>query len=290
MGPDLTSRPDSDCERVSPVGDDVQIAANAAPAGPQRPGLSIIVPVYNEHRTIEELVLRVLFTAELAGWDAELIVVDDGSTDGTAEVLHRLADAREFRLLSHPDNLGKGAAIRTGLAIASKEFTIIQDADLEYDPEDISSLLQAMARDDVDVVLGSRVLGAQVGLADPRRNVYALGVVILNVAVRRLYGIRVTDEATCYKLLRTDDLRRMELSCVRFEFCPEVIAKAARMGLRLVEVPIGYSPRSTVDGKKIRLSDALTALRTLWRFRRWTPQMAVQDANASPVGTRSASG
>lgn len=289
MGSEVTTRLGSDCVHVSPVGDNVRLAADSAPNCPKRTGLSIIVPVFNERRTIEELVLRVLYTAEQSGWDAELIVVDDGSTDGTADLLRRLADAQEIRLLTHPCNRGKGAAIRTGLAIASRELTIIQDADLEYDPGDISSLLRAMEQDDIDVVLGSRVLGARAGLADPRRNVYALGVVILNVAVRRLYGIRVTDEATCYKLFRTDDLLRMDLACERFEFCPEVIAKAARMGLRLVEVPIGYSPRSTVDGKKIRLSDALTALRTLWRFRRWTPQTAVQDANASPVGMQSAS-
>ncbi|MCA9000240.1 MAG: glycosyltransferase family 2 protein [Planctomycetaceae bacterium] len=234
-------------------------------------GLSIIIPVFNEERTIEEVLRNVLRRADVQGWDYELLVVDDGSTDATAEIIARLSREIPIHVISHKMNRGKGAAIRTGLEHASKPLTIVQDADLEYDPGDISTLLAAIQRCDVDAVLGSRVLGARAGMGKQRRNIYAIGVLVLNWSVRWLYGIHVTDEATCYKLFRTEDLRRMQLTCERFEFCPEVIAKAARMGLRITEVPISYSPRSTSEGKKIRFVDALSAVGTLWRFRKWTP-------------------
>jgi len=187
--------------------------------------------------------------------------------------------------LRHRENLGKGAAIRTGLAIAVNELTIIQDADLEYDSGDIPGLVTAFPENNADAVLGSKVLGVRAGRADRRRNVYAIGVAVLNLAVRGLYGPRVTDEATCYKLFRTRDLLRMRLTCERFEFCPEVIAKAVRLGLRIVEVPIGYSPRSTAEGKKIGIADAWTALLVLWRFRRWTPKPTPIESNDPPGGT-----
>ncbi|MEW4529600.1 glycosyltransferase family 2 protein [Maioricimonas sp. JC845] len=235
-------------------------------------GLSIIMPVYNEVATIDEVVARVRQVADDCRWDWELLIVDDGSSDGTADRIRPFADLPGVRVLTHPANRGKGAAIRTALEVASRELTVIQDADLEYDPRQIDELVRAMDRGKVDVVYGSRVLGARAGIAESRWNIFALGVNVLNLAVRLLYGWRVTDEATCYKLFRTADLHRMQLTCEGFEFCPEVTAKAARLGLSMVEIPISYHPRSTEEGKKIRFRDAVCAIQTLWKFRRWQPQ------------------
>ena len=233
--------------------------------------LSILIPVYNEIGTIEAIIERVLWLCTDLNWNAELLVVDDGSVDGTAEKMQRFATEPRVKLLTHSINQGKGAAIRTALAQATKELTVIQDADLEYDPQQIASLIEAMNARKGDVIYGSRVLGARAQMSAQRRNIYALGVVTLNLAVRVLYGRWLTDEATCYKLFRTNDLLRMELECQGFEFCPEVTAKAIRLGLLIVEIPISYNPRLTTEGKKIRLMDAFIAIRTLWKFRRWSP-------------------
>jgi glycosyltransferase involved in cell wall biosynthesis len=222
-----------------------------------RPLLSVIIPVYNEARTIDDLLARVL-DSPLA---EQVIVVDDGSTDGTADKLHSWR--RKVIPLAHPQNRGKGAAIRTGLKLATGEYTLIQDGDLEYDPHDYRALLEPLLAGQGDAVYGSRYLRPQPW------SLYRLGVSFLNVCVSRWYGLRLTDEATCYKMFRTADLKRMHLTCQRFEFCPEVTAKACRMGLRIVEVPISYQGRTKADGKKIRLNDGHAAVRTLWRYRRW---------------------
>lgn len=233
-------------------------------------GISIIMPVFNEFKTIDEVVEKLHDVANNCAWDWELLIVNDGSTDGTAERLQHFCNLDRVRVITHDTNRGKGAAIRTALGLASRDLTVIQDADLEYNPRQIDELISEMHRQQADVVYGSRILGAKAGLAESRRNIYAVGVSVLNFAVRILYGLRVTDEATCYKLFRTDDLRRMELTCQGFEFCPEVTAKAARLGLSIIEIPISYRPRSTSEGKKIRFRDAVCAIQTLWRFRRWT--------------------
>ena len=234
--------------------------------------ISIILPVYNEVSTIELVIARVQKVANGYRWNWELVIVDDGSTDGTRERLEKLTGNERIRVLFHDTNRGKGAAIRTALAVVNCELAMVQDADLEYDPSEIAALIEARSRMQVDVVYGSRVLGAETGLTEKRTNVYAAGVWVLNVVIRALYGLKLTDEATCYKLFRTADLRRMELECRGFEFCPEVTAKVARLGLCLVEIPISYQPRSREEGKKIRLRDAFIAIQTLWRFRQWTPQ------------------
>jgi dolichol-phosphate mannosyltransferase len=235
-------------------------------------GISIILPAYNEVSTIEQVIARVQDVASCYRWNWELVIVDDGSTDGTRERLDKLTGQQSTRVLFHDTNQGKGAAIRTALAVVNYELTMIQDADLEYDPSEIAALIEARSLMQVDVVYGSRVMGAETGLTEKRANVYAAGVWVLNVFIRVLYGLKVTDEATCYKLFRTADLRRMELECEGFEFCPEVTAKVARLGLSLIEIPISYKPRSSEEGKKIRLRDAFIAIQTLWRFRRWTPR------------------
>jgi glycosyltransferase involved in cell wall biosynthesis len=199
------------------------------------PFLSVIVPVYNEAATAEAL----------APWDGRPGV----------------------RVLTLPANRGKGAAVRTGLAQARGTVAIIQDADLEYDPDDYPLLVEPIRRGKVDVVYGSRYLYPQPSLPWSR---YRLAVVLLNGMVRLLFGQRLTDEATCYKAFRTSLLRALDLRAERFELCAEMTAKFCRLGIPIVEVPITYRPRSVAEGKKIRFRDAWQTVWTLlrWRFAR----------------------
>ena len=232
-----------------------------------QPLLTVIVPVFNEARTVDELLRRVVdatLTPTLSQRereekpDIQVIVVDDGSTDATRE---RLETWRTLvTVLSHAENRGKGSAIRTGLTPARGQFIIIQDADLEYDPRDYERLLEPLLIGKADAAYGVRRL---------RWSICHLGVSVLNQIVRWIYGIRISDEATCYKVFRTNDLRAMDLQCEGFEFCPEVTAKACRMGLSICEVPISYNPRSVVQGKKLRWRDGWAAIKTLWRWRDW---------------------
>jgi len=220
--------------------------------------VTILVPAFNEEATLGRVLDRVLALP----LRAEVLVVDDGSTDGTLAVARRY-DGR-VRTLAQGRNRGKGAAIRAGIAEAQGEVVVIQDADLEYFPEEIPRLLAPIEEGRADAVYGARFTqGLHPGMAWPNRWVNRL----LRLAVALLYGRRLNDEATCYKVFRTADLRRMGLVCERFEFCPEVTAKALRMGLRLVEVPIRYEPRSAAQGKKIRWTDGVQAFWTLLRHR-----------------------
>ena len=199
------------------------------------PLLSVIVPVFNEAATIAELLRRVL----AAPYRKQVIVVDDGSSDGTTEVLEAWEGHPEVELLAHGRNRGKGAAIRTALENARGRFTIIQDADLEYDPQDYPDLIEPLLSGDAHVVYGSRSLNRKWAHGH-RWNLFGLGVRVLNICLRLLYGVRLTDEATCYKAFPTTALKAMGLECERFEFCPEVTAKACRLGLKILEVPIHY--------------------------------------------------
>jgi dolichol-phosphate mannosyltransferase len=238
--------------------------------------LTIIIPVYNEVNTISELLSRVLAVP----YAKQVIVVDDGSSDGTAAYMEKWIKKGDILLLHHAFNRGKGAAIRTGLARACGRFTLIQDADLEYDVNDYAYLLEPLLTGQAQVVYGSRYLRAGTGM----RSAFwcRWGVKLLNLAVRFLYGVRLTDEATCYKIFPTTVLRKMDLQCRRFEFCPEVTAKTCRMGIKIVEVPIHYRPRSVAAGKKIRWTDGLQALTTLWKWRKWSP--LALPAAPSPLG------
>ncbi len=250
------------------------------PAPTRQPLLTVIVPVYNEAPTIGRVLRAVL---EGPYPDKEIIVVDDGSDDGTAAVLEEWAGHGNILLLRHPHNRGKGAAVRTALARACGTFTLIQDADLEYDPRDYPRLLAPLLEGRADAVYGSRYLHPSPGRR-PGGRLFRLGVGLLNLAAWLLYGARLTDEATGYKVFPTDALRAMDLHCEHFEFCPEVTAKACRLGLTIAEVPIGYAPRTAAEGKKIRWRDGWEALRTLWRWRHWQSAAAVSFSSHSCFG------
>lgn len=266
----------------------VELASNKVSStldtdGPPR--LAILVPVFNEAKHVGKCLQHLFAVAREWPWSSEIIVVDDGSTDGTDVVLREIEStdlSARIMLATHKVNQGKGAAIRTGLTLATANRIVIQDADLEYDPKDLQVLMARMTAGECEVVYGSRCL---VGSHNPRRvNAFAWGVSLLNLVVRILYRVRLTDEATCYKLFRTEDLRRMELECTRFEFCPEVTAKACRLGLRIVEVPISYWPRNHREGKKIKLSDGWHAVRTLWRYRTWKSSNRCEAENSITRG------
>jgi dolichol-phosphate mannosyltransferase len=227
-----------------------------------QPILTVIVPAYDEAPTIGEL----LNAIAAAPYDKQVIVVDDGSNDGTWQAAHswRLATGQPLELVRHRGNRGKGAAIRTGLAHACGDVVLIQDADLEYDPSDYPRIVGPILAGESDIVYGSRYLSSRRDLPWTLNRVC---VVLLNYMVRGLFGVRLTDEATCYKAFRTELLRRMELRCEKFDFCPEVTAKAARMGIAIREVPISYVPRTRGEGKKIQWKDGVHAIATLLRWR-----------------------
>jgi glycosyltransferase involved in cell wall biosynthesis len=220
--------------------------------------LAIIVPAYNEEETIAEVIARL----RALPMDKELIVVNDASTDGTAKVLASLAGP-DLVILTHPKNRGKGAAIRTAIAAVTAPATVIQDADLEYLPEELPRLLEPVASGRADVVYGTRFRGVLEGM---RFANYLCNKGLAWMA-SILYGQWITDEATCYKLFRTEVLKSLPLVCERFEFCPEVTARVRRRGIRILELPITYQGRTVAAGKKIRLIDAWEAFVTLLRLR-----------------------
>lgn len=222
------------------------------------PDVTAIVPALNEEATIAEVVDRLLALP----LSTQVIVVDDGSTDGTPAILARYGDRIE--VLRNAARSGKGNAIRKALPHARGRVTIIQDADLEYAPEEIPRLVEPVLERRTKVAFGTRFAdGMPKGMALPNKIVN----VLLAWTVRLLFGRRVTDEATCYKAVDTELLKAMDLRCERFEFCPEVVAKALRRGEGIVEVPITYVPRTKEAGKKIRWTDAPEAFWTLVKFR-----------------------
>jgi glycosyltransferase involved in cell wall biosynthesis len=245
------------------------LSPEVCPPTPQPP-LTVLIPVYNEERTIDELLRRV---AAGPYPDKEVIVIDDGSSDATPRLLEPWADRPGFRILRHAKNQGKGAAVRTGLAHARGEVTIIQDADLEYDPADYTRLVEPIRHGDAQVVYGSRYLAPTRRLPWTK---FRVGVMLFNGMVRVLYGQRTTDEATCYKAVRTRLFRALDLQAVRFELCPEMTAKLCRLGVRIAEVPVSYQPRGVADGKKIGWRDGAS---TVWTLLRWrvTPFTAASD-------------
>jgi dolichol-phosphate mannosyltransferase len=220
--------------------------------------LSVIMPVVNEAQTIGPILERVLAVPV----DKEVIVVDDGSTDGTWEALQPYASS--CLLLRHSRNQGKGAAIRTALPHVTGDIVITQDADLEYDPEEYPKLIEPIINRSADVVYGSRLLN---GRSPTAGLTFYLGGRFLTWLANVLYGLHITDEPTGYKVFRVKLIRSLPLTSKGFEFCPEVTALLGLWHIPIVEVPISYHPRSIAEGKKIRWRDGFMAIWTLIRYR-----------------------
>jgi dolichol-phosphate mannosyltransferase len=219
--------------------------------------VSVIVPVYNEAAHVDEL-LQAIHASPVK---KEIIIVDDGSTDGTREKLQAMPLADDVTVVFHETNCGKGAAIRTALEYARGEYILIQDSDLEYDPQDYPALLRPLELRQANVVYGMRPDRPERGLR------FFLGAKLLTYLTNLLYGAGIHDEATCYKVFRRSLLAQIDLQCHRFEFCPEVTAKLCRLNEKISEVSIRYTPRSAGEGKKIRHSDGWLAIWTLLRYR-----------------------
>ncbi|NMC44629.1 MAG: glycosyltransferase family 2 protein [candidate division Zixibacteria bacterium] len=222
--------------------------------------LSIIVPVFNEEKTLPAILDWLIALPA----DKEIIVVDDASGDGSGAILQRYAGTGRIVLLRHGENQGKGAAIVTGLAAAHGEYTVIQDADLEYDPDDILVMLAEAKRHHAPAVFGSRVRNIASGISYRR---YYWGGRFLTFLANLLYRVNISDESTCYKMVRTDLMKSLGLTCRRFEFCPELVAKLGRRKIPIREIPIRYHPRKMEEGKKIRWHDGAEAIWTLLRYR-----------------------
>ncbi|MCK4744833.1 glycosyltransferase family 2 protein [Candidatus Parcubacteria bacterium] len=224
--------------------------------------LSIIIPVFNEEKTIKKILSKIENVLLINNLKKEIIIVDDCSDDGTREILKNFD---KYKTLYHKKNIGKGMSIRTGLKAVSGDYVIIQDADLEYNPDDYNILLQKMIDEKLSVVYGSRELGQ-------RKNKYStisfyLGGIFLTKLANLLYKQSLTDEATCYKLFRVDLIKSLPLKCKRFEFCPEVTALISIKGIKIEEIGISYSPRHKKDGKKINYWDGLHAIWILFKYR-----------------------
>jgi glycosyltransferase involved in cell wall biosynthesis len=226
--------------------------------------LSIIIPVYNEEQTIGEVIERV-WAVDLGELEREVIIANDGSSDGTRRAIDEsrwINDSRVKRYDS-PINLGKGAAVRLGLAFATGDILLVQDADLELDPNEYGRLLAPILERRADIVYGSRFLHSAGHVALRRRAANRLLTTLTNV----LFGARLTDMETAYKVFRREALAGIRLRCVGFDFEPEITAKLLRAGRRIVEVPVGYHPRRDDEGKKIRWIDGVDAIYTLVKCR-----------------------
>ena len=222
--------------------------------------ISVVIPVYNEVDTIEEILRRVQAT----GIPDEIVVVDDGSTDGTRRTLQVVDENGIARIVLHERNLGKGAAVSTGIQTATGDVIIIQDADLEYDPRDYPELLKPIREGIADVVYGSRFLGG------PRRPVMFWHMVanhLLTFMTNVLYNTILTDMETGYKVFRCQAVSGMIIHARRFDFEPEFTAKILKRKIRVFEVPISFNPRDYSEGKKIKLKDAFQAVWTLIKYR-----------------------
>ena len=234
------------------------MSSRRPPPIPPDPLLSVVMPVYNERTTVEEIIRRVLAVA----MRTQLIVVDDGSTDGTGEILDRLQGELGFTLLRQA-NAGKGAALRRGFAAVTGDIVVIQDADLEYSPEEYPELVELIGTGHADVVFGSRFLG--------RHRVFMfthyLGNRVVTLATNVLYNTMLTDMETCYKVMRTDVLRSFTLQSDGFGIEPEITAKIFKRGYRVYEIPITYAGRGYDEGKKITWRAGFEALWVLLKYR-----------------------
>ncbi|PIP18970.1 MAG: glycosyl transferase [Candidatus Omnitrophica bacterium CG08_land_8_20_14_0_20_41_16] len=221
------------------------------------PLLSVIVPVYNEAKYIAGVIDKVNAVAV----DKEIIVVDDSSNDGTDKVLRGL-QYPNLKVIHHSSNRGKGAAVLTGISQATGEYVIVQDADFEYDPADYIKLMDAIQRGDGDLILGARFTEGYHGMKIPK-----VGNRLLTGLMNMLFGVKLNDCFTCYKLMRKADLLVLSLDSKSFDIEIEILVKAIRKKMRIAEVPVSYNPRTYHEGKKIRIKDGIWAAIRIFRFR-----------------------
>ncbi len=234
----------------------------ARPPRPQPlkdPLLSVVMPVYNERNTLEEIVGRVLAVP----LRIELVAVDDASTDGSREILERLSRERGFRVFRQEQNQGKGAAVRRGIAEATGDIIVVQDADLEYSPEEFPELIELIVKGKADAVFGSRFIGRHRCFLFT----HYLANLFLNLVTNVLYNTTMTDMETCFKAVRSELLKSLDLRSNRFGIEPEITAKLFKRGARVYEVPITYEGRDYTEGKKITWKDGFPALWTLIKYR-----------------------
>ena len=222
--------------------------------------LSVIIPIYNEIHTLDEIISRV----EKTGLADEIVLVDDGSVDGTREIVEKLKGKDGFVVVMHERNQGKGAAVRSGFAVANGDVFLIQDADLEYDPREYPNLLKPLEEGLAEVVYGSRFLGASRRVA---MFWHMIANKMLTLFTNLLYDTILTDMETGYKVFKREVVDDMPLHAKRFDFEPEFTAKILKRKYRIFEVPISFNPRDYSDGKKIGLSDAFEAIWTLIKYR-----------------------
>lgn len=225
--------------------------------------VSYVIPAYNERAYIGNVVRELGKVSRSAGVRYEIVVIDDGSSDGTADYLESLTDVKNLRVHRLPQNHGKGFALREGFRVARGDIVIVCDADSEYSPDDIPKIIQPIQEGQADIVYGSRFLGSISGMKFANR----LANRILTATANILFHAKVTDEATAYKAFKKEVLDSVNLACTGFEFCPEVTAKILKRGYKIHEVPIKYTARTVKEGKKIRWRDGFIAIWTLIKYR-----------------------
>jgi glycosyltransferase involved in cell wall biosynthesis len=225
--------------------------------------LSIVIPVYNEKDTIKEILKKVK-AVNLGDIESEIILVDDFSTDGTREILKDLQKLdKGLKVFFKAENTGKGFTLKEGFKHTTGDYVIVQDADLEYDPQDYIKLLRELTEDGAQVIYGSRFSGNYEDMS----NLHYFGNKLLTLIVNVLFGVMLTDMETCYKLIPGEFARSVDIKSARFNFEPEITAKILRAGMRIREVPISYTGRSHSEGKKITWKDGISALYTIIKFK-----------------------
>jgi len=252
---------------VSPDSSDLNTRASIEVLSPQTfQKISILIPVYNEVNSLTTL-LAMVESVDFCGLEKELVIVDDGSEDGTRDVLRELEKLNKpsYRIVYHNQNMGKGAALRTAIEIASGDIMAIQDADLEYNPKDYPPLVQMILDHKADAVYGSRISSGE--SKEAFTGLHYFGNKLLTAVTNLLYKTEITDMETCYKVFRSDVVKKIKIRSNRFDFEPEITAKLLKSGIRLSELPISYQGRAFHEGKKITWVDGLWALKALFLFR-----------------------